>query len=321
MSSHLSKFNVTVSHLVDMTANDEPYRLKKIFVQTIQRIIGELKLDMFEVLYSDGAYIQRNCLQPDQPFAPERRSAIIDACKQLEIQQFSGDLRHDRYAIPIRIDVVTTEVLVVEGGELTIGDEEVEAITHVAHLYQNYITLLHRYERDSLTGLMNRHSFERQIDLLHRVHAYSYHLAMIDIDHFKKVNDTYGHLFGDDVLILVAKKLKEFFGAANFRHLFRFGGEEFVVLLEGDEEVTFNSIDRFRALVEETDFPGVGRVTFSAGLASINPEVPIVVSIDHADRALYEAKGQGRNRVVLASSLGIDSKAEGEIQEGDLTLF
>lgn len=206
----------------------------------------------------------------------------------------------------------------VEGGTLVVDEEKVMMISNIAQLYQNYITMLHRYERDSLTGLMNRHSFERQVDVLHQVHAYSYYIAMIDVDHFKKVNDTYGHLFGDDVLILIAKKLKEFFGAANFRHLFRFGGEEFVVLLEGDHVTAFDSMDRYRSLVEETDFPGVGQVTLSVGLASIDPEQPIVRSIDRADQALYEAKGGGRNRVVMYD----DSQEEsGTIEEGELTLF
>ncbi len=315
----LSSFNITVAHLIDMTEHDEPYRLKKTFVETIKLIIGDLKVDMFEVIYSEGEYIQRGCLDPDRPFAAERREAVIRACNNHQIQQFEGDLSHSRYAIPIRIDVVTTEVLVIDGGKLTIGASEIEAISNIARLYQNYITLLHRYERDSLTGLMNRHSFEQQIDLLHKVHAYSYYIAMIDVDHFKKVNDTYGHLFGDDVLILIAKKLKEHFGAANFRHLFRFGGEEFVVLLEGDEESSYNSIDSYRALIEQTDFPGVGRVTLSAGLAPINPEVPIVVSLDRADQALYEAKEGGRNRVVMC---GAECMGGGEqIEEGDLTLF
>jgi diguanylate cyclase (GGDEF)-like protein len=301
-----------------MTEHDEPYRLKKTLIETIQQIIGELKVDMFEVIFSEGEYIQRNCLEPDQPFAPERRETIINACKHRGIQQFTGDLSHGRYAIPIRLDTVTTEVLVVEGGELVVAEREVEAIANISRLYQNYITMLHRYERDALTGLMNRHSFERQVGVLHQVQAYSYYLAMVDIDHFKRVNDTYGHLFGDDVLILIAKKLKDFFGASHYRHLFRFGGEEFVVLMEGDDTTAYDSLDRFRVLIEETDFPGVGQVTFSAGIAPINPEVPIVVSIDRADQALYEAKRAGRNRVLMSAPVLVEDE---DIQEGDLTLF
>jgi diguanylate cyclase (GGDEF)-like protein len=315
---YLSGISETLSRLVEMTEHDEPYRLKKTLIETIQQIIGELKIDMFEVIYSNGGYIQRNCLEPDQSFAPERRAAIIDACKHHGIQQFAGDLSHGRYAIPIRLDTVITEVLVVEGGELMVAEREVEAIANISRLYQNYITMLHRYEHDALTGLMNRHSFERQVNVLHQVQAYSYYLAMVDIDHFKRVNDTYGHLFGDDVLILIAKKLKEFFGAAHYRHLFRFGGEEFVVLLEGDDASSYDSLDQFRMLIEETDFPGVGQVTFSAGIAPINPEVPIVVSIDRADQALYEAKRAGRNRVLMSAPVLVEDEA---IQEGDLTLF
>ena len=120
---YLSGISETLSRLVEMTEHDEPYRLKKTLIETIQQIIGELKIDMFEVIYSNGGYIQRNCLEPDQSFAPERRAAIIDACKHHGIQQFAGDLSHGRYAIPIRLDTVTTEVLVVEGGRADGGRE------------------------------------------------------------------------------------------------------------------------------------------------------------------------------------------------------
>ena len=83
---YFSEVNRTISHLVSMTEHDEPYRLKKTLVETIQQIIGELKIDMFEVIYCDGEYIQRNCLDPDRPFAPERRASIIEACKNHQIQ-------------------------------------------------------------------------------------------------------------------------------------------------------------------------------------------------------------------------------------------
>lgn len=90
------------------------------------------------------------------------------------------------------------------------------------------------------------------------------------------------------------------------------------MLMEGDESPSFQSIDRLRALIEETDFPGVGKVTLSAGVAPINPEQPSVRSIDHADQALYEAKRSGRNQVVMSSVLEDDEEM---IQEGELTLF
>ncbi len=320
MFDYISKFNASVAHLVEMTGHDEPYRLKKAFVETITEVLGDLKVDLFEVIAGDEGYIQRSCLEPDRPFAAERRSAVVDACHQLEIQKFCGDLTHDRYAIPIRIDSVTTDVLLVEGGELVIGELEIETITHISKLYQNYISMLHRYQHDSLTGLMNRHAFEQQMDVLHKVHAYSYYIAMIDIDHFKNINDTYGHLFGDDVLILLAKNLRDYFGAANYRHLFRFGGEEFVILMEGDEKTALELIDGFRQLIEQTAFPGVGKVTFSAGVSPINPDVPIVVSLDRADNALYKAKEEGRNRVKLCNLEALEKK-ESQIEEGELTLF
>ena len=117
---------------------------------------------------------------------------------------------------------------------------------------------------------------------------------MIDVDHFKLVNDKFGHLYGDEVLILIANQLQSSFRSQD--RIFRFGGEEFVVLLRS---ITLDNaqkiIDRFRTNVEAHDFPQVGRVTVSVGFVSINAyEAPVII-LGRADQALYYAKSHGRN--------------------------
>ena len=118
---------------------------------------------------------------------------------------------------------------------------------------------------------------------------------MIDVDHFKLVNDKFGHLYGDEVLILIANLLQSSFRAQD--RVFRFGGEEFVVLLRSTSlDNARRIIERFRSNVAKYDFPQVGNVTVSVGFVSICVSDAPVAILGHADQALYYAKSHGRNQ-------------------------
>jgi diguanylate cyclase (GGDEF)-like protein len=201
-----------------------------------------------------------------------------------------------------------------------LSPEARSVVDGILHVYRNYQSLLDYSERDSLTGLLNRKTFdenfskvafslapgERNIvpeDGKERRHAEGaqHWLAVIDIDHFKRVNDEYGHLYGDEVLILVANLLKTSFRAQD--RVFRFGGEEFVVLLRSVTLENANKIlERFRKRVEAHDFPQVGKVTVSLGYVGISSNMPVVI-LGHADQALYYAKEHGRNRTCFYDEL------------------
>ena len=160
---------------------------------------------------------------------------------------------------------------------------------------------------DELTGLSNRRMFnyliEREINRSRRYRR-PLSLVMIDIDHFKKINDTWGHPVGDLVLRELGGLMRE-----NFRRLdvpVRYGGEEFAVILpETSLEEAINFAERFRVKVEKATFMN-GReripVTISLGVATIGNS-PIAEDLDAdtllqmADRALYQAKQSGRNRI------------------------
>ncbi len=121
-------------------------------------------------------------------------------------------------------------------------------------------------------------------------------LAVVDIDHFKKINDNYGHLFGDEVLLRIADLMRQSFRSHD--KLFRFGGEEFVVMLRNVGEDNVQTIfDRFRKAVEEHDFPRVGQVRCSVGYARIDPRLSPAELLGRADEALYYSKQHGRNQV------------------------
>jgi diguanylate cyclase (GGDEF)-like protein len=159
-------------------------------------------------------------------------------------------------------------------------------------------------ELDHLTGLLNRRAFNRDAqkkrDEIKRYGSSAY-LLLLDIDFFKKVNDTYGHLAGDEVLRSVAKTL-----AARFRStdtVGRYGGEEFCVLMPAIGEASAISIaEDIRKSIEQLSVrfeDKTIRVTISIGMAEMTPDQDMAALIADADAALYKAKETGRNRVVF----------------------
>jgi diguanylate cyclase (GGDEF)-like protein len=161
--------------------------------------------------------------------------------------------------------------------------------------------------RDYLTGLFNRrHFFENGPKLIKTVQARpSSTVAVLDIDHFKQLNDTHGHDIGDRVLELVARCLKDAVeGTGNL--LARLGGEEFVILFPGmAPAAAMRFSDHLRLDISHATLQ-VGAeaisVTASIGVAEADPAESFDLSLRMADRALYSAKQQGRNRVCLAAS-------------------
>lgn len=166
--------------------------------------------------------------------------------------------------------------------------------------------------RDSMTGLYNHSTTTELINkTLIQAHRDSskHAMAMIDIDHFKQVNDTHGHLAGDQVIITLARLLKSRLRLSDI--IGRYGGEEFVVLLKSiDAEKASALIDSLRQDFSQVDFHAGDvrfRCTFSAGVSSF-PEHPSTESLRlSADQALYRAKQHGRNRVMINTELPDDA--------------
>lgn len=162
-------------------------------------------------------------------------------------------------------------------------------------------------EIDELTGLYNRRSF-----ISHGEHSFSicirnrisFSIAVIDIDNFKKLNDTYGHLMGDECLRKLSQILKKHLQRTTDT-VARYGGEEFTIFCTcGDDNNFKKVIENIRADVEETTIDYHGRSSFftiSAGIYSGIPESgdTLELFLDRADKALYKAKNSGRNRVVF----------------------
>jgi len=162
--------------------------------------------------------------------------------------------------------------------------------------------------RDALTGIYNRGAalkrLEEELDRARRENK-PLSVLMMDIDHFKKINDTYGHLVGDTVLKEMVRRIQGVL--RSYDVVGRFGGEEFVVILpNADGDIAGRVAERIRAAVSAhpvTDGGVSVSVTLSAGVAASGTTLAVDALIQAADEALYQAKRTGRNRVCTAPTL------------------
>lgn len=207
----------------------------------------------------------------------------------------------------------------------------------ILRIYRNFHGLLDYSERDTLTGLLNRKTFDEAFlktahqggaavaasdgDRRHGGLGPTKHwLGVVDIDHFKHVNDRFGHLIGDEVLLLVARILRNTFRFHD--RLYRFGGEEFVVLLRCPQEAdAAQAFERLRANMEAYTFPQVGRVTVSIGFTEVQPGDAPSAAFERADRAVYHAKQHGRNQVCNHEALVRSGVLAPSGKVGDIELF
>lgn len=158
---------------------------------------------------------------------------------------------------------------------------------------------------DALTGLPNRQSYDEQMAREFsrwRRHGHALSIAVVDVDFFKRINDTLGHLRGDKVLKLVAREVQKRIRSEDF--VARYGGEEFVVVMpDTDEQSAFIAMDKVRQCVSECPFNFNNEriaVTVSIGVSAFHSGDTQETCFERADRALYQAKHGGRNRVARA---------------------
>ncbi len=164
-------------------------------------------------------------------------------------------------------------------------------------LYQRQQAILTLATQDPLTGLYNRHRFSQLVTKQlkeNKPHA----LMILDIDHFKRVNDTFGHNVGDDILVELANLMKK--TLTNGEIFARHGGEEFVVFFPHTALAHAKVVaDTLKHAVETTSFTTVGQVTISIGLTNAVANDSLIEIVERADQALYDAKRNGRNQVVM----------------------
>ncbi len=289
------------------------------------------------VLDANGCYHVR-ALEAD---VRDATPALLQAC--IDRPQVRAEVRADgshRLIVPMLRDGYALGALQVDS--MMPVDTMRPLVEGFARIYINYTALLGESERDKLTGLYNRRTFDRHLQRLLRSEGTDagddetvthppverrqmlppkkVWLAILDIDHFKRVNDTYGHLYGDEVILLLAQQMRECFRRGDV--LFRFGGEEFVIMLGAHTEAVARSVlERFRRRIDEHVFPQVQHVTISIGYAPIAEHDYPTTVLDRADKALYFAKENGRNCIYGYEGLAAQGLLGAAMAPGSIDLF
>lgn len=255
---------------------------------------------------------------------------LFTECLQLRQVQVELNGSQYRYAFPVFHLGRNLGILCLTSMEDLAKDHRL--IAGFLRIYQNYLALIYENDHDKLTGLLNRKTFdERFLSILSNIgqdppeHSGTrrhFWLVILDIDHFKRINDNFGHLYGDEVLLLLANIVRTSFNRGDL--LFRYGGEEFIVMLKAATVDDARAIlEQFRQAVATYQFPQVGCVTVSAGFTRIvSAAVPSTI-IERADQALYYAKEHGRNQIcyyeeLVAAGLLEPTQAK---SGGDIELF
>jgi diguanylate cyclase (GGDEF)-like protein len=256
----------------------------------------------------------------------------VSAMNSREITQVPGASSHVT-VFPVATDRDVVAVMEIQSS-VPLSNDEQRLVGSILRIYRNFQGLLDYSERDTLTGLLNRKTFDESFlkataepqmpnagDAERRGdQTGGTYLGVLDIDHFKRVNDTYGHLIGDEVLLLLSRLMR-----ATFRfhdRLYRFGGEEFVVLMRcANEDDAAQAFERLRSNTEAYAFPQVGRITVSIGFTLVKTGDTPSGAFERADKAVYYAKGHGRNCVHSHSDLVAKGELEDDSKTGDVELF
>jgi diguanylate cyclase (GGDEF)-like protein len=213
--------------------------------------------------------------------------------------------------------------------QATWREVDLQVVQGMTRVYQNFVNLLFDSEKDTLTGLYNRRKLEMRFREIAAAPAWGRrqkdqitgdYLAIMDLDRFKRINDSHGHLIGDEVLLAFANILRHTLRDSD--QIFRYGGEEFVALLkEAPNDSIEEILERVRGDVEAHDFPLVGKVTVSIGFARLDGCFSPLEVMAKADRALYFAKDHGRNQVREFESLVNQHLLEDIHRDGGVELF
>ena len=340
-----------ISHLAALTAQRDRELLDVTLAQGVLDLLGSTSVGVYRLIGREDevrrwlscGLARRGQIAVSDPSWVDLQALPLEGEHPLRVQALGSKLAEQSEeggehvtVMPLPVEVGLPGVLEVRSPEpLSLRSQR--TMQTVLKVFGNFQNLLESSQRDALTALLNRQTFdatflkasmpvtERHADHVEGERRHNgtsgYWLGVVDIDHFKRVNDGFGHLIGDEVLVLVARIMRQ-----TFRHhdrLYRFGGEEFVILLRGgSEEDALGAFERFRANVAKYPFPQVQNVTVSVGFTEVRHQDTPNVAFARADQAVYRAKHQGRNQVLCHEALvraGVLASAESHV--GDVELF
>jgi len=305
-----------LDHIAELTKLRDRHELDVTFAALVFELSGALCLTLWRAAgHSDETRMRRCVTLPSVGGAERLRgSAICRRCMEagamtcMPLSSGTGS----RLALPVQFEGHALGVVEMVC-PAPLNGPALRCVESVVRIFANQSALLDYAERDELTGLWNRHSFSTSFAQKRLVGDIV--VAVVDIDHFKRINDVYGHPYGDEVLILMARLMEACFGAND--GVFRFGGEEFLVLLTGVSlEQAWVALEAFRSTVQAAKFPQVGQVTVSIGFSAVDEADTGASAFGRSDEALYMAKQRGRNQVQCFEALVKEGTVKAEKQYG-----
>ena len=325
--------DLLIDQLAELASQRNQDALDACFLDLFEDLLGPTSLAVLRVASDDRVphwRIQRRGTTVDDTGSTGHTPRPALSALPLHLEAWhSGQIRHSEGAPAVTVIPMggrdATDCLVELRLAQPLGPVEQRLLTGVQRFHQHLRSLVDENERDSLTRLLNRKSFDgtfgrmaldaataveddSRVDGERRrvVTPRRCWLAVMDIDHFKRVNDAHGHLVGDEVLIVVAQMLRSAFRGCD--RLYRFGGEEFVVLLHAPGAAAAGvAFERLRRSIEVCEFPHVGHLTVSIGFTEVQHDDTPTSAFERADQAVYHAKSAGRNQIACHEELGDDT--------------
>jgi len=250
--------------------------------QSLEKVMSEASNEVQQITTDAQGFdsnISKHADSLSETSDPEATSMVLK-----QIMQDTRDMVRNNLDMQSRMLETNNEILKVKA--------ELEAVKATA-------------ENDALTGLKNRGAFDKHINhCVYSNNEVSTSLVIFDIDNFKRINDSFGHLVGDRVIRYVSALLLQVVGKEN--HIARFGGEEFVIILHNESEESLCALaNKVRIamgnskLQRKDSGETIGKVTLSAGITSLITDDSVETFIERADKALYDAKQSGRNKVIF----------------------
>ncbi|MDC3211604.1 GGDEF domain-containing protein [Pseudoalteromonas distincta] len=304
--------------IIKLTQQEEESDLDSALIQ----IIGDLlEVDNFAI------YVNKNFSAPIPPtlinpnsnleqLSPDEASLLLQKVTQNKIRVSYAFSSTTSY-VPIYHFGKVVGTLLIET-EQELPERITMLAVHILNIYANQLGLLYKSRLDPLTELLNRQTFDKKVIEIVSGNGFllprndnnkkrRWYLAIADIDNFKNINDNYGHVIGDEVILLVARLLKN-----NFRiedYVFRYGGEEFAMLFQAKTEADAHvALNRLRLNVAQYPFPQIGQLTISIGFLELVSIDTVSSIVNQADLALYYSKNTGRNRVTSYSELEVNNE-------------
>jgi diguanylate cyclase (GGDEF)-like protein len=318
--------------LISLTQQDDESELDLILISAVQSILFGTKIAVYVNKFLDHVHAPKQiCLSKTQGplnLTSQQVDNIIEKVNSNKIH--IGEINsHEVTYFPIyHFGEVIGFVLAF--GHNDFSNVQISTAVSLLNIYANQLFMLFKSKIDPLSELLNRQTFDKKIQEIISGNGFLsprtpipkdniWHLAMIDIDFFKKVNDNYGHVIGDEVIILMARLIKSEFRSEDY--IFRYGGEEFAVLFQCVKtEGAQYALERLRQEIEIFDFPQVGKLTISIGFTSLLNYEMVPALVQKADIALYHSKNTGRNKVADFKDIS-DSSTNKIIKGNDPELF